>query len=62
MRQRWGGVEDVCREISVLSSHFRVALCCSLFCKGVEFESKYKTQFLVSLGEEGGELQRNLFR
>ena len=33
--------EDGCREISDLNSHFRVALCCSLFCTGVEFESKY---------------------
>ena len=31
--------------ISDLASHFRVALCCSLFCYGVEFESNYNAQF-----------------
>ena len=49
--------------ISDLKSHFRVALGCSLFCRGVEFESKYKTHVLVSLGGGGlaaGELQRNV--
>ena len=27
--------------------------CCSLYCTGVESESKYKNRFLVFLGEKG---------
>ena len=39
--------------ISELNSHFCFALCCLLFCRGVEFQSKYRTQFLVRFGEGG---------
>ena len=37
-KDRWGFISD-------LNSHFRVALCPSLFCMVVEFKSKYKHTF-----------------
>ena len=65
-RNRFGGgggeQKDRLCLISDLNSHFRVALSCSVFCRGVEFESNDETQFLVSLGEglTKGELQKNV--